>query len=756
MRQFFKTNLIVYIFLFIFGKHPFYSQETTKKSDIKVGLVLSGGGAKGLAHIGVLKMIDKAGVRLDYIAGSSMGAVIGGLYASGYTGQQIDSLFYTVNFDNIIQDKLSRRRKSFYEKEDAEKYALTLPIIDGKPSLPKGISNGQNFYNFYSRITAHVKDINDFSKLPIPFFCTATNIETGEGVVFDKGLLPDVVAASGALPTVYSPVWHDNKLITDGGVTDNYPIDEIRKRGADYVIGVDVQDTLMDRSQLKSVTDIMLQINNFRTINAMKEKAPKTDMYIRPDIKRFSVVSFDKGKEIISEGENTASTYYNALQEIAKKQGSPKPRPIVTSINSIQLDDLVIDNIDSHTRSYVKGKTGLRTPCSISLEELNDGLNNLYSTKNFQNIRYRIKSDSTTNNNILHLMLNPTKTKSYLRFGLHYDDLYKTAALINYTRKNLLTKNDVISIDAILGDQPRYNINYYIDDSHNWSTGINHRLYRYERAFDLASVRFRTNIPITDVNFVEIEYVDISTQLYFETLIKNAFSFRVGAEQKYLNIQTPTIGVDENNIPGTLLDKVNYLGLFSSIKYDSLDDKYFPRKGLFFNAAINGYPLSTNSNDSFQEFAIFKSKLMWAKSTGKHISFLGDLSGGLRIGNTEGINSLDFFLGGYGSKAINNQVPFFGRDFFELSGSEYLKGSLTMDFKFLEKHHFNATANYATVSDDIFMINDIIKFKGVSGYAIGYGYESILGPINIKYAFSPDNFKNDEDGKLFISVGYWF
>ncbi len=198
-------------------------------TDLKVGLVLSGGGAKGLAHIGVLKAIDKAGVRLDYVSGSSMGAIVGGLYASGYTAKQLDSLFHTVNFNNLIQDILPRDSKTFYEKEDDEKYALTLPIVEGRVSLPKGISNGQNFYNFYSKLTSHVKHITDFSKLPVPFFCTGTDIETGQGIIFDQGYLPDVVAASGALPTVYSPVKLNGRLITDGGVTDNYPVEEIKK-----------------------------------------------------------------------------------------------------------------------------------------------------------------------------------------------------------------------------------------------------------------------------------------------------------------------------------------------------------------------------------------------------------------------------------------------------------------------------------------------------------------------------------------------
>ena len=308
------------IILSIICLNPFWGQQKKDSTDVKIGLVLSGGGAKGLAHIGALKIIDSLGIRLDYISGSSMGSIVGGLYASGYSAKQLDSIFQTVNFNDLIQDKIPRTSKTFYEKEYSEKYALTLPIIDSKVSLPKSISNGQNFYNFYSEITEHVRDISDFSKLPVPFFCTGTDIETGEGIVFDKGNLADVVAASSALPTVYSPVKYKNKLVTDGGVTDNYPIEEIKKRGAEIVIGVDVQDTLLNKKQLKTVTDIMLQISNFRTINDMKSKALLTDVYIKPDIKRFSVIGFDDGNEIIKEGEKSTRKKIDALKKITSNQ----------------------------------------------------------------------------------------------------------------------------------------------------------------------------------------------------------------------------------------------------------------------------------------------------------------------------------------------------------------------------------------------------------------------------------------------------
>ena len=262
------------LFLFLLPLLSF-AQE---KKDVKIGLVLSGGGAKGLAHIGALKVIEEAGIQIDYIGGSSMGAIVGALYASGYSATQLDSIFHEINFNILIQDEVPRSAKTFYEKEETEKYVLTLPFDDFKISFPSGLSKGQNIYNLISRLTMHLGNIQDFSKMPIPFFCIASNIETGEQVILERGSLAKAVSASGAIPSVFSPVKIDGKLLTDGGVTNNYPVTELRERGVDIIIGVDVQDSLADRKQLRSVFDILTQINNFRTISDMRKKIKLTDL----------------------------------------------------------------------------------------------------------------------------------------------------------------------------------------------------------------------------------------------------------------------------------------------------------------------------------------------------------------------------------------------------------------------------------------------------------------------------------------------
>ena len=257
MNPFANSTIVKRMLILIFiGVSTFcFSQNKPK-----VGLVLSGGGAKGLAHIGALKVIDSLGVKIDYVAGTSMGAIIGSLYASGYTGKQLDSIFKKVDFDKIISDDLPRSSKAFYERSNSEKYAITLPFDKLKIKLPSALSRGQNTYSLLSKLTLHVSDIHDFSKLPIPFFCIATNVETGEAVMLDKGNLTQSIMASGAFPSLFQPVEINSKLLIDGGVANNYPIDEIRTLGANFVIGVDVQHELSQRASLGSATDILMQI----------------------------------------------------------------------------------------------------------------------------------------------------------------------------------------------------------------------------------------------------------------------------------------------------------------------------------------------------------------------------------------------------------------------------------------------------------------------------------------------------------------
>jgi len=735
------------LFLFLLPLLSF-AQET---KDVKIGLVLSGGGAKGLAHIGALKVIEEAGIQIDYIGGSSMGAIVGALYASGYSATQLDSIFHEINFNILIQDEVPRSAKTFYEKEETEKYVLTLPFDDFKISFPSGLSKGQNIYNLMARLTMHLGNIQDFSKLPIPFFCIASNIETGEEVVLDSGSLAKAVSASGAIPSVFSPVKIDGKLLTDGGVTNNYPVSELRERGADIIIGVDVQDSLADRKQLRSVFDILTQINNFRTISDMRKKIKLTDLYIKPNITSFSVLSFDRGSAIIDSGEVAARKKMTQLKLIAANQGATTPRvKKVIGADKIHINSLSIEGNNSYPRAYILGKLQLKHYSKYTREDLYNGINNLAATGNFDRINYNFIPNDSSNTMALQLEESPNKT--YLRMALHYDNLYKSGALINFTRKSIFFTNDVASIDVILGDNFRYNFRYHIDKGYYVSLGVKSRYNTFYKSVAFDFVNERVGLEDIGINRVEVEFQDFTNQFYVETLFQQIFSLGLGLEHKHLKVSSETLQAPkQNEISAAVFDATSYYSTFGYLKLDSYDNKYFPTKGVYFNGDFHMYLFSSNFNNNFSQFSVAKGSVGYAVTPFRNFTTRISTETGFRIGD-ENTNVLDFFLGGYGNDFINNIIPFFGYDFISIAGDSYIKALIELDFQPFRKNHIIASANFANVENQLYSTGNWLSAPDYTGYALGYGLETLIGPVEVKYSYSPELKKS----QWFFSLGFWF
>lgn len=723
------------------------AQETEKKKqDFTVGLVLSGGGAKGLAHIGTLKIIDSLGIRIDYIGGTSMGAIIGSLYASGYSGKQIDSIFRETDFEELIQDELPRSAKTFYEKEDAERYAITLPFDNFKVAFPSSISKGQNVYNKLAQLLLHVKDINDFNELPIPFLCIATDIEKGEQVVLNEGYLPDAITASGAFPSLFEPIQMGDRLLIDGGVTNNYPIDEIKAKNPDIIIGVDVQDGLAGREKLKSAMGILSQINNFRTINDMKTKSKQTDVYIRPNIKGFTVISFDKGGELIERGEEAGRLNIKALQAVAAKQQQKPNRKRIVVQDSININYVHLRGNNKYTRSYVRGKLRFKTPGRVAFKKFTEGIGNLAATGNFTGIRYKTwKNEDGTEDVILNLHERPSTM--FLRLAAHYDDVYKTAGLINVTRKNVLFNNDVASLDFIIGDNIRYNFEYYIDKGYYWSIGLKSRFNTFERGVNFDLISDDNSNP--DLNRIDVEVSDFTNQLYIQTVVREEFVFGIGAEHKRLKIASETIV--QNNEEETIFERSDFVSTFGFLKLDTYDNKYFPSKGVFFEGDFHWYLFSSDYNKNFDLFSLAKAKIGYATPLFHNLSLNISSEGGFKLGETS-VNSLDYVLGGFGNNYINNYIPFLGYDFLSFAGNSFVKGTITLDYNFYPKHHLNFTANYANAGENIFDDGEWFSIPDYNGYAVGYGFETFFGPLQVKYSWTPDV----EKDQLYFSVGFWF
>lgn len=741
-------QIITIVTLFVFSIA--FSQSINKENP-KVGLVLSGGGAKGLAHIGVLKTIDSLGVKVDYIAGASMGAIIGSLYASGYSGKQLDSIFKDVDFDALISDDLPREAKTFYERDNSEKYAITLPFNKFKVQIPSAISKGQNVFNLFSKLMLHVSDINDFDKLPIPFFCIATNIETGKPVVLDRGSLPQAIAASGALPSVFQPVIIDGEILIDGGVVNNYPIDELRAKGMDIIIGVDVQDALVERNELNSAPDILLQISNFRTINDMKEKSIKTDIYIKPDIKNYNVVSFQFGEQIIENGRLAAIDKLEDLKEVAQNQNKKERKKVnIRLTDSIHVKNIKIHGNDKYTRAYILGKLKIKSNRTISYDDFSKGINNIVATHNFDSFLY----DFEPNEEGYDLIANVKESKNttFLKFGIHYDGLYKSAALINITQKRFLLNNDVATFDMILGDNVRYNFEYFIDKGFYWSIGLKSRYNAFEKSVNASLFLNENVLDIVGLRKANIKLSDQTNQFFVQNLFSKDFSLKLGAEHKRLKITSDTFVEDpDEEIEQTTFERSDFFSVFGNLKFDTFDNKYFPDKGLYFDGNFQIYLSSSDFNNDFSQFSIAKANLGYALSFSDKFSVLISTEGGFKIGDDSN-SSLNFALGGYGQNLINNFISFYGYDYISIIGDGFVKSTINLDYEFADKHHLNFVANYANIKEDLFVGNEWFKAPEYSGYAFGYGMETFLGPIEIKYSWSPETSQSN----WFFNIGFWF
>jgi NTE family protein len=735
-------KIILFLSLLMISQISFAQDSiSTIKQKPKIGLVLSGGGAKGMAHIGVLKVIDSLGIKIDFVGGTSMGAIIGGLYASGYSGKELEYIFKQVDVDAVLQDYTPRGSKSFFEKRNDEIYLATLPFNNFKISLPTGLSKGLYNFNLLSKLTHHVSHVTDFQKLPIPFFCVATDVENGEEVILDKGILAKVMIASGALPTLYSPVELDGRLLIDGGVVNNYPVEELLKRGVNYVIGVDVQDNLKSKDNLTDVYGVLLQISNYSMLEKMESKRNLTDIYIKPNIKGYSVVSFEKAEEIIPKGEREARFYIEQLELLKSDIGSEFV--VKKHLDSLYVNSVTFNELENYTRAYVIGKLKFNNNSKISFKDLEKGINNLSATNNFKSISYSFEKAGEKENLILNLEEN--KINTFLKFGLHYDELLKSSALLNFTQKKLITKNDVFSLDLILGDNTRYNLNYYIDNGFYWSFGVNSKYIGFNKniSTDFNNGAF---LASSGANSINVDYLDFSNQLYLQTIFVQKFSIGVGAESKYLKIKSETLGTTN-----PVFDKSNYLSFFGYMKFDSFDQKYFPRKGVFFNGEIKSFVHSSDYTNTFKNFSIAKGEISIAQTFFKKFVLKLNSEAGFGIGE-KSVNVFDFALGGFGFASVNNIKPFLGYDFLQLSGDSYIKGSATLDCVVLKKHHINFTANYTNIGTNIFEDDTWISRPQYSGYSFGYGIESLIGPIEIKHSWSPETHKH----YTWFTVGFYF
>ena len=453
--------LILCISLFVFS--PVHAQQ--RKS---VAVVLSGGGAKGVAHIGALKVIEEAGIPIDYIVGTSMGSIIGGLYSIGYTPHQLDSMVNHQNWPLLLSDRISWEDQTMTERQNSETYVLSVPLKKNlKANVFGGVIKGQNLANLFSELTVGYHDSINFNKLPIPFACVSENIVNGDEVVFHNGVLATAMRASMAIPGVFTPVRLGDKILVDGGMKNNFPTNIAHAMGADVIIGVDVQNDLRTADELNNLSEIFNQIINLTGQTRYEENIKLATVYIKVDVKGYSAASFNIPAldTLVNRGEEAAREQWTALQKLKKEIGLPEnyvaprhgPFSSLWSSKDIFVKEITFDGIEDSDKKWIMHRCHLKENSKMRMEQLYEALTTLRGSQAYSNVSYKLTD--TPQGYQLHFILEE-KYERNLNLGIRFDSEEIASLLLN-VRSRLDTRvPSWVSVTGRLGKRYLARVEY--------------------------------------------------------------------------------------------------------------------------------------------------------------------------------------------------------------------------------------------------------------------------------------------------------
>ena len=720
-----RKNLVIFFTMFLsFYLHSQVKEGFAVPKNPKIGLSLSGGGAKGFAHIGVLKVLDSLGVKVDYISGTSMGAIVGGLYASGYTGKEIEKVVMETDFYTIIANEKNRKETTFFDKS-VDKYILNIPVKDGKFNvLPKAISTGQKNIYLLKELFKNVSAINDFSKLPIPFMCIATNLESGKIEIFEQGDLVSSIMASSAFPSLMDPVKINDSLYIDGAMTINYPSKPLKDKGIDIVIGVDLSQGLANRDNLQSAIDILNQVIDFGIQKETKNQYQYTDVNIHPDLTGMTATSYDAKRAILDSGYVEAKKYVETLSLLPKRKDELLRVPLNSIYSNVyKIDSLILENSNIFGENYVQGKMNLRVPSLQTYGGINQMIDRLYSTNNYRLINYDIVQKNDQN----YLKLNVTEddTRFFLKFGLHYDEVFKTGLLLNATAKRLLFRNSTVSLDVVVGDKPRYYLNYFIDNGYIPGFGV----YASGMSLDLRDI---------GSNVYE-NWNWFRNEAFIQSVWRDKYAIGGGISHDYYEGKFTW----ESSYSNTH----NFINPYAFIKTDTQDNTSFPTKGLFLYA--EGKVLDLLNKE--QEGRTFQLKISSQINfpLNSWLTYRLGLFGGVTVGD-EISSFYQYRIGGLFEQNVGNFVKFQGYEFGQLHSKNLLTASSTFQFNFSKNYYADAHLSLGNLFNDI-KVDDILHISE-SSTGITAGYKSPFGQIKLNYSRS----LNRNNNILSVILGHWF
>lgn len=722
--------------------------DTIKQpSRLKVGVVLGGGGAKGAAHIGVLKYIEEMGIPVDYVAGTSMGSIIGGLYAMGYSPDELSQLIANIKWSEYIGNKIDRSMMGEEERKRHSSLALVVPfglesLFDRNlkstfiSQLPSAYVNNSSLINLFNDLCVGYQHEMDFNDLPIPFACVATDMISGEEVVLRRGNVPTAMRASMAIPGVFSPVNYGNKVLVDGGLVNNFPADVLRDMGADIIIGVEITSTKeVSANDLKSLPQVFGQLIINSTSAKRVENREMCDVHIIPDVSGFGMLSFNPAAidTLVERGFKRASTFHDQLLSIKQAVDASAGHPVEKTLqaphaknfanDSVLIRSIIINNVSDRDNRWLIRKSGLHVGNYYSKDDIERVMKMYRGTGCYDEITYQIKeSDSIHGDNQLsdayNLNINMRPAKPYVfGVGVRYDTEEGAALLLNVGLNEKKFSGSKLIFRAKLSYNPKINLTY---------TYSIPSLANFNLAVDYRNEHFR--VLINNYKGVNLHYQQQKVSSYISQFHLLNFSTVVGASFAYTTFDQTSL--EESSYDSIFFVQNSLITPFVSVKYDNLDDAYFAKHGIL--AHVKGQYHFDLKDSGKKHFDLYYAFRFYITPGNRKFTIIPQIYGRF-VTNSIYFNLWNLYGGELEGRHFEEQMPFVGLATVEstIDNASILRCDLR--YNFYGKHYLTAIYNFMAPWSFIEISNSFHDFYqyGTQGVGLQYSYNSLLGPISL-------------------------
>ncbi|HRH60408.1 MAG TPA: patatin-like phospholipase family protein, partial [Chitinophagaceae bacterium] len=718
-----------------------------------IGVALSGGGAKGLAHIGILKAIDSAGLHVNYVSGTSMGSIIGALYACGYSPDSIEKIARILDWDLLLSNNASLPSLSIDEKNEYARYAVELPWVNHRFQLYSGVIESEEIWLLLSKYFFPVYGTKDFKKLPRGFSCISTDVSSGEAVVLDSGDLVTAIRSSMAIPSFFTAVNYRGRKLVDGGIIRNFPVSDAKKLGAGYIIGSNVAGGLLPQDKINNVFQVMLQVAFFReNDDAIKEK-DLCNLYIQHQLDDYSMLSFSSADEIIKEGKKLGDSLYPRLKNIADSINAlynheQTKKISLPLIDSVKITAYEVRGLQYTNEQFFLHRLQFRNNQSYTAQSLQMKIRRAFGTRYYNKIIYELQplSDGTCKI-IFTAEENPL---TFAKLGITYHSFAGVSLLANITSRNFFTpySRDLITVN--LGENLR------IKAEHLQTFG-----------------RFKT---VTLAAAIEAENIAYNSYINFEkdgAFYRSNFTGDIGLRWTLNRNYQFSLGTRyetfhyKPDVPSSFYLRGNHslLTTYGAIKLNTLSNVVYPKRGTKLETEAGylyhqkpqltyySYDKQLANTDSlnlaYDDFWRVKFNMEHYQPLSRKLCLVSQAQAFMNFHQKSFVVN-DFYAGGL-VNTFRNQILFTGlREGTVITGSA-LSAQLSFRYQMYSNLYLMAKAN-AMYSNFIRSNRNAGKPEFLSGYALALGYNFVLGPLEISAMYC------DQSQKLlpYINLGIPF